>query len=419
MKTIKGTFVDSKGKFKAIISFDEDLGIISKIEKYDDGDKGFSNFVADFTYGDDCLIFSGMGDVHIHAREDETGLNNYKEDFNSVGEAALSGGVVHVCDMPNNPKAPVNDDLYLKKEKLAEKSKVDICLYAGIGPGTEPLKKFVPYKAYMGPSVGDLFFKDKDELEASLRPYRKQWVSFHCEDPEVLDEHKAEKSHAQRRPIQAEILATKTAIEMIEKFQLKGKLCHYSAAEGLGLIREARNKGLFIEIEVTPQHLYFSQENLKQSDLPNVYFQMNPPIRGERDRLLLLQAFKNGEINFLATDHAPHTHEEKQQGTSGLTGLDTYAPFVTWLLIDEKVLPEQIAKSCCENPGEFFSRFKAHKKRGKIEIGYLADFTILNLKKPISVNPNNLKTKVKWSPFEGVTFPGSLEGLIKSGKKIK
>src|SRR5580692_8656399 len=104
-------------------------------------------------FPESCLVFAGMGDVHIHAREDVTGKQNYKETFATAAAAALHGGVVHVADMPNNPAAPVDDASYEAKESLLAKSALPVTftLYAGIGPGTKPLARQVPYKAYMGP----------------------------------------------------------------------------------------------------------------------------------------------------------------------------------------------------------------------------------------------------------------------------
>src|SRR3954452_13457945 len=109
---------------------------------------------ADHVFGDDCLIFAGMGDIHIHARDDVTGKETYKETFATASAAALHGGVVHVADMPNNPAAPVDDASYAAKEQLLARAALDVMftLYAGIGPQTRPLSRHVPYKAYMGPS---------------------------------------------------------------------------------------------------------------------------------------------------------------------------------------------------------------------------------------------------------------------------
>src|SRR5881398_3327448 len=105
-------------------------------------------------FGDSCLIFAGMGDVHIHAREDVTGRDCHKETFAAAAAAALHGGVVHVADMPNNPAAPIDEASYTAKEQLllGQNLPVTFTLYAGIGPDTRPLERDVPYKAYMGPS---------------------------------------------------------------------------------------------------------------------------------------------------------------------------------------------------------------------------------------------------------------------------
>jgi dihydroorotase len=155
---------------------------------------------------------------------------------------------------------------------------------------------------------------------------------------------------------------------------------------------------------------------------------MNPPIRWKIDRDALLQALKNGEIQYLATDHAPHTKEEKSHGHSGLTGLDTYGPFVTWLMA-EGVSPQIVAKIAVENPGDFFNRFLPSWKKispvyekmgqglGYLRPGFRANFTVLNLKKPITIREENLKTKVGHGPFTGHTFPGSVEAIFLGGKK--
>src|SRR5271165_2445224 len=157
---------------------------------------------ADYSYGEDCLVFAGMGDIHIHAREDVTGRENYKETFATASAAALHGGVIHVADMPNNPAAPIDDASYAAKEALLLKQHLPVAftLYAGIGPGTQPLTRKVPYKAYMGPSVGDLFFSTLEELDRTLSFYTGQAVSFHCEDPILLEENKHAATHEWRRP---------------------------------------------------------------------------------------------------------------------------------------------------------------------------------------------------------------------------
>ena len=283
----------------------------------------------------------------------------------------------------------------------------------------------------MGPSVGDLFFRNNSELDNVLEHYRHQWVSFHCEDPEILEKNKGGSDHFLRRPISAELMATDFALALIEKYKLKGKLCHYSAGAGLTAIKRARQSGVDVTCEVTPQHLYFSEEKIKKMpEDVQVFFQMNPPIRGEEDAKKLLAALKNNEIDYLATDHAPHSPEEKKKGMSGLPGLDTYAAFVTWLILDQGVTPQIIARVASENPGNFFNQFlPALSKKsdgyqkfglgmGHLKVGFSASFTVLNLKKSSTITNENLKTKAQWSPFLNVTFPGSLEKVFLQGKAL-
>jgi dihydroorotase len=419
VKSIEAICVTSTYSERKKILFSEETGLIVDVTTPDGK--------ADYIYPDHCRLFSGMGDVHIHAREDVSQKNSYKEDFLSAKSSMLNGGVTHAGDMPNNPIPPLDDKSYLSKLKLMEKT--DGCLwpYAGVGPKTGPLSFSVPYKVYMGPSIGELFFKDFSSLDEALSQYKNQWVSFHCEDPEILEKSKNNPDHLSRRPTLAEAVATRDALYFIEKYNLIGKLCHFSSGEGLNLVREARRKGLKVFLEATPQHLYFDQSNIPD-DKKN-YFQMNPPIRFEADRRELLKAFMSGEIDFLATDHAPHTMEEKEKGMSGLTGLDTFAPFVTWLL-DMGVSENLIAKTCSENPGLFFNQFletfKKHSKAylglgkgvGILEKDFAANFTILNLSRPTTISKDRLKTKVQHSPFEGVTFPGSLEAVFLRGKLV-
>lgn len=418
MKIIDAITATSQGVKRQQIRFDETTGLIVAVGDFKEK--------ADYYYDDDCLLFAGMGDIHIHAREDVSGKNNYKEDFLSACCAMRNGGVVHSGDMPNNPVPPVDNKSYEEKFKLADKVNHQIWFYAGIGPETRPLSYTVPYKVYMGPSIGELFFKDLKTLDETLAHYRGQHVSFHCEDPEILEAHKGEKTHHERRPVKAEAVATKDALMLIEKYSLVGKLCHYSSLEGLNLVRAARQRGVNVSLEVTPQHLYFDIQHLDEKDFKK--YQMNPPIRFETDRKALKEALFKGEIQYLATDHAPHTQEEKEKGTSGLTGLDTYGGFVTWLLQDG-FSPELIAKITAENPGDFQRQFlptwkklSAHYQKfgegfGYLKPSYSASFTVLRLNAPTTVTKDALGTKVKHSPFEGVTFPGRVEALFFQGKK--
>lgn len=370
----------------------------------------------DHVFGEACLIFAGMGDVHIHARQDVTGRENFKETFATASAAALHGGVVHVADMPNNPVAPVDDASYAAKERLvaSERLPVTFTLYAGIGPGTRPLNRIVPYKAYMGPSVGELFFRSLEELDEALAFYRGRAVSFHCEDPVLLERHRSAATHEARRPPDCELSATRFALAMVEKYGLTGKLCHYSVGHGLPLIRDAKARGLAVTAEVTPHHVYFDTEMLNDKNRP--WMQMNPPLRSPADRVALLEALRDGTADYLATDHAPHTVAEKERGVSGQPHLDTYGPFVTWLMTEQGFTPERVAAICSANPGAFVSGFRG-EKFGRLIPGFVGSMTVLDLARPTIVRCEDLQTRCGWSPFEGMTFPGSVAAVFVRGQR--
>ncbi len=405
--SIEGLIVSISGATPGRIEINPSTGLIESVGK--------TTGQADLLFNDE-LIFPGFIDLHVHAREDVSHSQDYKEDFASASKAAIAGGVAAFMDMPNNPVAPVDKSAYKAKQKLAEKSLVEAVLYAGIGPSTRPLPFKVPYKVFTGPSVGDLFFKFQNQLEEVLKNYHGQSVSFHCEDPEILEKFKDAPAHEDKRPKAAEIQAIDFALQLIEKYNLQGKICHVSTAEGVKKIIEAKKREINVTCEVTPHHLYFEKETLNESN--HKLLQVNPPIRLREDRLALIDALKKGGIDYLATDHAPHTREEKQKGISGMPHLDTYGPFAAWLMDEHEFTSQDILRVCSDNPGKFFSQF-SNIKYGKVEEGFAGSLTILHPRQPITINPPNLKTKCGWSPFEGVTFPGRAVTTIVKGKVYK
>ncbi len=365
----------------------------------------------DLVLDDDARIFPGLIDVHIHAREDVTGKESYKEDFGSAGRAAIHGGVTAVAEMPNNPVAPVDDDSYRDKRALTKSSPADVLLYAGIGPATSPLSFPVPYKAFMGPSVGQLFFRSDPELRDALARYRGHRVSFHAEAPEILDASKNEPTHARRRPPEAEIVAIERVLEMCDGFDIEANICHVSTAGGLEAIRDARARGQKVTCEVTPHHLYFDQDIAASFREPG-FLQCNPPIRTRLDRIALLEGLKSGDIDYFATDHAPHTLEENERGISGMPHLDTFAPFLFWLR-DEGVSWNAIFGACCRRPGELLSRYLPDLY-GRVAEGFVGSLSVLRMS-PTPVRRGHLETRAGWSPFEGVEFSGAASHTIVRG----
>ncbi len=407
---IAGTIVNPDRLFQGAVEIDTTTGLITRVTPRIDG-----SLASDLDTAN-CLIFAGFGDIHIHAREDVSGAQTHKEDFITASAAAVHGGVTQVVDMPNNPTAPVDDARYAAKEQLTGKSDVHVTLYAGIGPGTQPLRRHVPYKAYMGPSVGDLFFTSQAQLEETMAAYRGCNVSFHCEDPEILHAARHAPTHEQRRPADAEITATAVALHLIETYDLQGKLCHYSTREGLKAILAAKARGVRVTCEVTPHHLFFDTSMLTAEN--RMALQMNPPLRTREDRLALIEALRDGHIDYIATDHAPHTLEEKSIGASGVPLLDTYGSFAAWLMAEHHFTPQAIARVCAFNPGRFVREFlpaNFGEGYGCIAPGYVGSLTVLDLSTPYTVTRESVHTRCGWSPFEGYTLPGSVRYTVLRG----
>ena len=455
---IEGTFVNHDGRFNGQVSCCDETGRILAIGE----DLGH----ADYKYHKDCLIFPGMGDIHIHAREDVSKTQTYKEDFCSCSAAALHGGVVQVVDMPNNPEAPIDDATYNAKLALTKDQPVHFTLYAGIGPETKPLERKVPYKAFMGPSIGQLFFSSSEQLEDTIKDYRGCHVSFHCEDPYILEVSKDNATHSERRPRGAVNTATAFALYLIEKYELVGKLCHFSSGDGLELVKAARKRGVNVSVEVTPQQLYWNRSSMSTAEKP--WLQMNPAFRYESDRVALIEGLRNGDVDYLATDHAPHriyeklrnfhtaeiiallpkatTEEDRQEldrlsqeayekvcaenperlaeladtdGTSGTPQLDTYGAFTTWLMEEQGFSAEDVARVCSFNPGNFVNQFEMNENTyGRVEEGYAASFTVINLEKSVTISNADVKSKCAWTPFNTIEFPGSVEAVFIGSAKI-
>lgn len=357
----------------------------------------------DLAFGEGHLIFPGFGDLHVHLRQGQP----HKETFETGVAAALNGGVCFMLDMPNNPDPPVTAEGLEAKRALAGDWPVDLDFYAGVGPGTRPFHHRF-YKAYVGPSIGPLFFHDDADLEETLQHYGGRRLTFHCEDPVVMRAAASAAEHEDRRPPEAELKAVRTVMELGKKYGFQVHVAHLSVAGSLDLLDDRA------VCEVGPHHLYFDRENRLEVER-DPWLKMNPPLRSRENRLALLEAFRQGRIDYLATDHAPHTREEKgSDNPSGVPLLDTYGAFVAWLLVDQGFTPEHLARHCCTLPGLFMER-----KVGRIAPGFRGHLAVLDLNHPWTVRAEDVRTKCGWSPFEGETLPGRVAVTVASGRVFR
>jgi len=380
-----------------------------------------------------CLIFPGFIDIHAHLREDSSHKWDYKEDFKSGTAAALHGGITTVVDMPNTPLPGINSERIIKKKELARsKSKglIDILFCGGVTESNmnaiaEMQKEVVAYKIYLSKTTGGLYIREErlpeaiNAVEATSKP-----AVVHCEDQRIIEKRKAELKvkgeewsrkgiHSELRPEEAELSAVKKVLASASASgDTKINIAHVSVYETLGIIGRYKR----VHCEVTPHHLFFSNNDVLAK---KAFLKTNPPLRTEENRLRLLEAFKEGEIDFLVTDHAPHTKEEKArdilEAPAGVPNLDTYGNFVAWLIVRCDVHPELISRVCSYNPATFLGL----NDRGRIEVGKRANLTILDFdvakQKQVKINSERLYTKCAWSPFEGYEFPGAVRHTVFNG----
>lgn len=448
-----------KKPFHGTIWIDKKTGLIAKVVKRLD-------LKADYVFSDSCYIFAGFSDIHIHAREDESTTHNYKEDYETASAAALNGGVVCTCAMPNQWLPLTTRPLFQWHRNRVHtiNHPVSTMNYVGIDKNTKPIGKPGEhmYKVYFGKSVGTLSVIYANELDEILSRYVGHSISFHVEYEPVIIASAGGKTHSDRRPVEAVNVGLQLLLPLIKKYKIDAKLCHWSiGGESFALIQEYRDRGCKISLEVSPLHLFF-HTGMTDAD-PSLWLlaQMNPAIQEEKHQKDLIRGLHTGFIQFLATDHAPHTEAEKysafeqfekdypgktrmeiaaiikakdkalfdatcvQNNHSGAPWLDTYGIVCAWLMRVHKFTPQDIARISAQLPGKFVNRFlkTQYPKRnfgkgfGEIKTGFVGSLTVLNLKKPTTVRRENLKTKVGWSPLEGVTMPGSVEAVFIGGKK--
>ncbi|MHC1635209.1 MAG: dihydroorotase [Candidatus Methanospirareceae archaeon] len=411
---VAGRIASRDGVYEGEIGIDN--GIIAEIKKQ--GVKGERRIEAK-----GCLIFPGFIDIHAHLREDDGHRWDHKEDFRTGTAAALHGGITTIVDMPNTPSPGVSlERIRRKKELAAKKGLIDVMFAGGVTTyNTEELtnmkREVVLYKIYLCETTGGLRIPKDFLLEAmSVIARTSKPVTIHCEDQGILDEIKKdlkgvnERNYSDIRPEEAEVSSVKFVVRLLQgkKLDLRVNVAHISTYGALKEIYD--NEKCFCE--VTPHHLFFSREDMLEK---RAFLKMNPPLREENSRRLLLKALLSYKIDFLVSDHAPHTREEKErdfsEAPSGVPNLDTYGNFVAWL-IKRGANPTLISRMCASNPASFLGL----NDRGVIEIGKRADISILDMKKGVKITSENLYTKCGWSPFEGYEFPGSIRYVILKGE---
>ena len=355
-------------------------------------------FPVDTKVIDNTVIFPGFCDVHVHFRE--PGFS-YKETMETGSQAAAHGGYTAVMTMPNlNPTPDSPEHLKLQLDRIKEGAKIAVFPYGTItvGEAGEKLSDLEGMaKDVIAFSDDGRGVQSPEMMEEAMRRAKAlgKMIVAHCEDNSLLHGgyiHDGEyaKEHGHRGICsESEYGPIKRDIELIKKTGCAYHVCHISTKESVEAIREAKRAGVNITCETGPHYLTMDDSMLEEHGR----FKMNPPIRSEEDRKALVEGLLDGTIDMIATDHAPHSAEEKSRGLEksamGVVGLETAFAVLYTKLVKGGILPlEKLGELMSKNPRERFGV--------KSDVG----FTVFDIGEEYTVNPEDFASMGKATPFE-------------------
>lgn len=365
-------------------------------------------------------LLPGIIDDHVHFRE--PGLT-HKADIASESAAAAAGGVTSFMEMPNTVPQTVTLEEWEKKNSLAaERSVINYAFYIGATDSNiEELRRANPekvpaFKLFMGASTGNMLVSDQNALEA-IFSLRKIPVACHCEDEKIIKANIAAyreeygdaidpSFHPVIRSREAALSSSKAAISLARRGGARLHLLHLSTAEESELLTGGEDPSQKQIIgEACVHHLWF--DDTSYASKGNL-IKWNPPVRSKTDRETLVKAVREGLIDIIATDHAPHTLQEKQapyfSSPSGGPTIQHSLVMMLELCHRGELTPEIVVRKMCHNPAVIFGI----ADRGFMREGYKADLVLVDPAAPWTVAKENILYKCGWSPLEGTTFRSSI-----------
>ena len=378
---------------------------------------------------DGKYILPGLIDDQVHFRE--PGLT-HKGNIQSESRAGLAGGVTSYFEMPNvNPTTTNRKNLQAKFDLAATKSHANYSFYMGASnTNIDEIKQLdntlaCGLKVFMGASTGDMLVDNQDTLEAIFREAPVNIVT-HCEDtPTIIENEKAiiaqygedidAKFHPRIRDAASCLKSSQLAYDLATKHGSNLHILHLTTADEMKLFTEGEITDKKITAEVCVHHLFFSEADYETR---GNFIKCNPSVKSEQDRLALIDAVQKNKIDIIATDHAPHTLEEKQQpylqAPSGLP-LNQHSLLVLLDFYNKGIFTlEQIVQKTSHNIAE---RFQI-KDRGYIREGSFADLAIVDLSANTLVTNENILYHCGWSPFMDYTFPAAVVHTIINGEIV-
>lgn len=354
-------------------------------------------------------LLPGVIDPQVHFRE--PGLE-YKEDLFTASCACARGGVTSFLEMPNTkPLTTTQAALDDKLRRAAEKCLVNYGFFMGataeVLPDLLTANPSCGIKIFMGSMHGALLVDQEAALER-IFAQGSRLIAVHAEDQDRIRQRREQFAgitdpavHSQIQDNQAALQATQLALKLSKQYQRRLHILHLSTAEEAELLRQ--DKPAWVTSEVTPQHLLL---NTSAYETIGTLAQMNPPLRSDHDNEVLWQALLDGVIDFIATDHAPHTLEEKAKGypntPSGMPGVETSLPLMLTQAVQGRCTVAQVANWMSTAVAQAYRI----PNKGQIAPGYDADLVLVDLETYRPVKREELQTKCGWSPFEGWNLTG-------------
>jgi dihydroorotase len=374
-----------------------------------------------------CYLIPGFIDDQVHFRE--PGLT-HKANIESESRAAIAGGITTFIEMPNTVPQATTQDLLEDKFKIAATDSYAnySFMFGGTNNNLEELlktdpKKVAGIKLFLGSSTGDMLVDNEEVLE-KIFSSTKMIISVHCEDEATIRKNTAAyiekygddipmKYHPIIRSEEACYLSSSKAIKLAKKTGARLHIFHLSTEKETHLFRnDIPLEEKQITSEVCVHHLWFSDKDYEEK---GTHIKWNPAVKTEADRQGLWKALLDDRIDVLATDHAPHTLEEKNNiYTKAPSGGPLVQHAIVALLekVKEGVIPiEKLVEKMSHNPAKLFQI----EKRGFIKEGYFADIVLIDVNKPQTVSKDNLLYKCGWSPFEGTTFSSTITHTFVNG----
>ena len=369
-----------------------------------------------------CVVTYGLADVHVHLREPGYSA---KETITTGTRASARGGVTTVCSMPNLQPAPdAPETIAVEQQMIDEQAVIEVLPFATISSHRAG-RELADIEALRPLSVGYSDDGNGIQTEPLMREAMKRIaavdgiIAAHCEDDSLLHAgyihdgeyarthgHKGICSESEWGPIKRDVV-------LAEEVGCRYHVCHISTKESVEIIREAKQKCAHISCETAPHYLVLCDVDLKEEGR----FKMNPPLRAAEDRAALIEGIKDGTIEVIATDHAPHTAEEKSRGLKGsmmgIVGIETsFAICYTHLVRKGVITIEKLIALMSENPRRIF------RLGGAMQVGERADIAVFDVTKPYTIDTAEFLSMGKATPFEGEEVYGRCMLTLFGGEKV-